>query len=1120
MSGKDLMNKEVLLKELNSLGYSSRAHAIALLGRNHKGSPQYSQLLYSLLTGGVYEAQLALIGAAATGDVKVILSALQHPKASIRNQAAGLAAKVAADDDMERELPSLSQDCRRKLLRSISYINRQALAERILPIVYASWGAEEASIVLTACSKETVRTWLKDIGYAVQNWSKLASRHLDAVADDFKSALESAAPREKGYVWGRFSSAIEKLCTLRADFVLDCALNDGPMDSLPPVLKQQLGTLVRLHPDRVYRLLTRSESRNDLITFGVPDGILRRNKYFTLDQWSSIAKLLGDHPMHIAKILQYIAPSKRKVIFESVYEEGKRAERVFPEPLLQQLPHALRDKEAARMLNLRAIYEHRDKKLKITAYLSIDHSRERLEQAAAVSGADERAMALVQLIKSTVLSRRGMNETLVFSGRIKNDQDPVRGAVLRELSDSPASMFTDEDVQALTVLIDSIIEARDTSYATRMAAQALALTILRFHASNPESEIFKFALNTIAKLAKQTGQLTLPSLEENFPPGLEGHLFEELYPLIVEAKKREDYSLLFRLAGSFGKKGDNLPKLGQLLREATKAKADSTAIRAARLWLAPHKTRDERVKELLSRDKSFITIYEVFLHLHLKRQEWLDPFISGAVTKGRFLSGKTIYLVPAADGFHRWLPRQQQSYETLLERVASDSKRSLLERATAVKGMGNMPELSPNVLLKYLRDEEVSIVEAALYALSLIEEPEQALPILLNHLDGDQARVAMYSIPRCLRRVHPVTLTSLLQELLNRDKLKITVRKEAIRLLGAYRSNDSIPLLLSEFHKPSVHKDVIIAIGHAARQLLDDEHSWGILSSLASSPQNDIAQSVLMQQPDALPEVYRSRYLDLIITISRHADADVGRRAIHSMIRWIHGNEETVAAAAAKNIVDLEDSSRWHSAVNTLTETCRDGRVNETVINVFKDLISVRIQDDWNAKIRRDLPHRQRLLRLAEQLTALPKSTRVNLVPLYRGIIDCLVTEDTLMSAAMNLYIASIDWNDVEGAIAYLDQIVKRLSNHPHLLGNAYRQIARNLQDSEGYWSAETLLDLVERIWSQGYNEAQFIGLSLLEVAGNALLWSEASTTLLKLYRNHDNVEIRSLALNIWTAME
>lgn len=936
----------------------------------------------------------------------LVLQALSHKKASVRRRAAGILAKTSTSDVIINEIENLSKDSRLYLLKTIRTLNRMEVADQLITTVYSKWGAHEAAILLPACSKEMVRRYLEKLQYEVKNWKLLTYRHMEGVSEYFKTSLQKATLKEQYDIWWQFSEAIDVLCIKNPDFVLDCAINIGPQNMIHPLVINNIGILVSRCPDKVFDLFIQNNLRQELRGNGIPKALLNHIRHLSKEQWIKLGKLVAGNPHHVAQILHHIAPSDREEVFEAIYEKETRRNMIFPEDLLYELPHKVRDSEAARMLALRQISENKAKTCEIMAYRHIDHSREFLQKAAYSSQAEDRARALKCLIRSTALSRCGMNETLNFLTRIKNDQDPVKNEVFEELCKSYAAIFTEDNLNALNLLIDSVCEARDTSHSTRYAVQKLAFAMMVHNASNPEGKLFNFSLKITLKLLKQTGTLAFPSLEENIPHGLEKHIFNEIYPLISDASRREKYSIVINLAKAMGKRGHDIEKLQDLLKEAIFAKPDYVAHQAVRYWLEPRKTRDQRIKELLSFDKSYITVPEVFWHLHLRRQEWLEPYISGKIIKGKFLTGNTIYFLPADGGFHRWLPRQQKTFMKVLKKIVQDNRRDDWQRARTLRVIAKMPDVSMDEVTSFIDSSDVPIAEAALYAVSLSEEPEKAIPILMNYLDGDRARVAMYAIPRCARMVRPEFLSQHLNTLLSRDNIKITVRKEAIRLAGLYKTHDSMMLLKRELKNPDPHNDVLIAIGHAARQLLDIEDVWDMLYQLTSSSKMDVQRSILDTQPDQISAAHRPRYFDLILKVADSDDPDVRREAFYCMRQWMNKNEEAVATASMKAIMDFKCTSVWETAMDTLIEASYSGKVDEILLNGIKNLADTPIAEEYNTQSERDLPHRQRLMKLVNKLISVPYVIRLNLKSLYRNIGICLLKDETLIGAAMKIYIA------------------------------------------------------------------------------------------------------------------
>lgn len=312
----------------------------------------------------------------------------------------------------------------------------------------------------------------------------------------------------------------------------------------------------------------------------------------------------------------------------------------------------------------------------------------------------------------------------------------------------------------------------------------------------------------------------------------------------------------------------------------------------------------------------------------------------------------------------------------------------------------------------------------------------------------------------------------------------------------------------------------MIAIGHAARQWLDDERSWTLMRAMAASPQRDIARSLLNQYAGGLPVEARPRYLQLIIEIAGHADPVVAREAFQAMSRWVNGSEEKVAVSASRAILDLEDNARWKAAMDTLIVACRDGKVNEQVINVCTQLADTETKAEWNAAPERDLPERQRLVALIDKLISLPPNARRMLVPLYTGMIDALKPKETMKPAVIKLYLAMVEWIQADQAALQLDPVIQMVDTHSHLLDYAYRPIARAANASQAYWRQEGILDLVDHLRDRQPFAAQYIGLSLLKVAGTSLLWNQACTERLRVYRNHKHEAIRVAVLDIWTVLE
>ncbi len=599
--------REALLKQLDSRSHGARMAHVAVLGKEARGTAPLTRLMDELLSGEAYEASLALQLARAARDETPLLRALVHPSVMIRALAASLAGSCIQDDaSLERVLPELAPAMRRRVLKGIALAHRSALAARLLPQILARHGSGEAVLLLPALDEASVRRLLPELGHALKSWHKLTWRYPDAVLDYLQARFAAAPERERASLFFYYREPLAELTRLRSAAVLALARDFSPLDVMPPPLLDGIRRLTRRHPEQIFALLTRPSLRGWLRNQGLPPGVLLEADAFSSEQQLALARLLGEMPHHLAAFLGALAPSRRAALFTHAYE-GIPA-RDLPEALLAVLPHTLRDSEAARRLTFREIQENRAQLLATHALRLIEHAREPLTKAAFAAKAEDRAQALVQLVRSTGLSRRGMTETLTHLMRLRNEQDPVRMAVLGELANVPLSTFTAEHIPSLTELVVCVVEARDSSPTTRAALQRLAFRLMRGHATEPDGPLFQFALDTLKRLAGQRGTLSLPPLERDLPRGAELRIVSTLLPMIRAAAERDSHLLAIALAQALGRRAWNVDLLQALLEPATEGSPEGTAHTAIMLWLAPPRTRDVRVRKLLDRDETTVTI--------------------------------------------------------------------------------------------------------------------------------------------------------------------------------------------------------------------------------------------------------------------------------------------------------------------------------------------------------------------------------------------------------------------------------------------------------------------------------------------------------------------------------
>src|SRR5690606_24976339 len=314
-----------------------------------------------------------------------------------------------------------------------------------------------------------------------------------------------------------------------------------------------------------------------------------------------------------------------------------------------------------------------------------------------------------------------------------------------------------------------------------------------------------------------------------------------------------------------------------------------------------------------------------------------------------------------------WPTSLQRQYVELLVWAETEPDRFSQTRASLIHLRARVPITRVEALAAALASADVPTQDAALGALIRVDDPSAALPILLDQLDGDRARVAMYALPRLARLLPRDRIVAALAELLGRDRLKVTVHKEALRLLGQLATPRAIELVRAAWTRP-LHRDVRVAAMHAARSLLTQPDAWTIFADAAADADPDIARALVEVPLVTLAEVHRARYLGTLLAVADHP-SPAARAALFGALTggwWIAGPRES-AEAAARVVARLDPVDPWRVAVKLLAEAAqiRDG--HSAIEALIAELAAAADRDVAPAG-ERDRVAQQRLIAVVEAL--------------------------------------------------------------------------------------------------------------------------------------------------------
>ncbi|MCK6505722.1 hypothetical protein L6R53_20405 [Myxococcota bacterium] len=857
----------------DALSHPLRISAMHDAGRRAAAGDAQAEALLATLHGSAepWDRALGLVGQAGAGRHEALRAATFDPSRQVRLRAWSLLLRVGAPEVVAaalREHADERQSPRRagELLARRPHPAVEALVVELATPERPAWLDR-----LPLCGAEVVRprlALLREHG-GPQAWARLVSRHP-------RLAVQALAPEgalDMRQQW-RIRAHLPGLVRVDPDAALDLVELLFRHEGQAQEIRAALVRLAVLRPAHTFDLVRARQERGlpgplsglfSLVRFPraerlgldrlrwalshapacLPDGSAGRDWLRRLspsDQEALVAHWVAHGVGSFGAFLFAHVPEgpARDRAFARWRRAAEDSHGVIAAGRLHDLPRALREAEARRHLHEVAWLQSRpEERRAYAALLPWGEAEEVLLAWLRHPEAEHRAAALGLLLSTVRHDRAAVADALAAARRRKNEQDPVRLAMLTALADLPPGRSAAPQVPELVGVVGEALDAADLSGGTARAAQLLAARVL---ALDPEA-----GMALLARVLQVRGGVDGHAIGGRLDLPAARRLDPVLAGLVEAWVRRERAHAVLGLALGLGDRLRHMPQTLAAFDGLCALPSLPVLAQVLELLARFHRPAFQaRALALFAQDPSVACLPRVARLLALRHTELLDPLLEGRPMTGRFATGRTHWVLDFGLRLGGWTPAQQRAYAARLVELLDDPERDVPTARWAVERLAALPCAPAELLPRFAADPRPPVRELALRALPSADGPE-GLSTLLDCMADDRARIAIYALRRCLQELPRDEAVARLSTV---PMDRVTVAKEVLRLLGELGGPGVRDHLVRLGSPPGpggkpLHRDVRIALLRALWDHIEHPPAWALLEAAARDPDPILASRLL-----------------------------------------------------------------------------------------------------------------------------------------------------------------------------------------------------------------------------------------------------------------------------------